>query len=371
MVKFDDERVGKELRSKHIYPPGVPKDSVPIMPLSYVLTRGKGNKIVRIQYPLILAWAGTIHSSQGKTLEKVVVSFDRLFAKGQAYVALSRVTSSDGLYLLNLDSSKIYCDPSIIDCYASMPKLELSLNALPDSRTLTVVHHNVEGLYAHRDDILRCKHLFPCDVLCLTESHCSEMQKTYDLIPGYLYKGRSRQECYHSGYDKCLADLKHAAKGGVGIFIANHLLESTEMHVVDFSFADIPIEHMGISILNSKDRRNFNVIVMYRPPKLPASYFCNEVSKLLLRIPPDSATIIVGDFNEDGHDGKQPIQTMLSTNGYKQMIKQPTTCDKNGAILDHVYICGNIAKDYMTKTKSGVIPTHFSFHEAVYLSLTE
>ncbi len=341
------------------------------MPLSYVLTRGKGNKIVRIQYPLILAWAGTIHSSQGKTLQKVVVSFDRLFAKGQAYVALSRVTSSDGLYLLDLDSNKIYCDPSIIDCYASMPKLELHLNVLPDSRTLTVVHHNVEGLYAHKDDILRCKQLFPCDVLCVTESHLSEMQNTNDLISGYQYRGRSRQECYNSGYDKCLTNLKHAAKGGVGLFIANDLLESTEMHVVDFWFADIPIEHMGISILKSKDRRNFNVIVMYRPPRLPASYFCNEVRKLLSRIPSDSATIITGDFNEDGHDEKQQVQTMFSTNGYRQMIKQPTTCDKNGATLDHMYICGNIANNYMTKKKSGVIPTHFSFHEAVYLSLTE
>lgn len=52
------------------------------------------------QYPLILAWAVTIHKAQGKTFERVIVDFDRgTFAHGQAYVALSRCTSLSGLVL--------------------------------------------------------------------------------------------------------------------------------------------------------------------------------------------------------------------------------------------------------------------------------
>jgi len=53
------------------------------------------------QYPLMLAWAVTIHKSQGKTFERVVIDFGRgTFAHGQAYVALSRCTTLNGIVLL-------------------------------------------------------------------------------------------------------------------------------------------------------------------------------------------------------------------------------------------------------------------------------
>ncbi len=52
------------------------------------------------QYPLRLAWAVTIHKSQGKTFDNVVIDIGRgAFAHGQVYVALSRCTSFDGIVL--------------------------------------------------------------------------------------------------------------------------------------------------------------------------------------------------------------------------------------------------------------------------------
>ncbi|WP_303709299.1 MULTISPECIES: ATP-dependent RecD-like DNA helicase [Microbacterium] len=52
------------------------------------------------QFPLRLAWAVTIHKSQGKTYDRAVIDLGSgAFAPGQTYVALSRLTSLDGLYL--------------------------------------------------------------------------------------------------------------------------------------------------------------------------------------------------------------------------------------------------------------------------------
>lgn len=67
------------------------------------------------QYPIRLAWAITIHKSQGLTFEKAIIDAGYAFAPGQVYVALSRCTSLDGLVLHSrISSGSIKTDQQVI-----------------------------------------------------------------------------------------------------------------------------------------------------------------------------------------------------------------------------------------------------------------
>lgn len=68
------------------------------------------------QYPIKLAWAITVHKSQGLTFEKAVIDVGQAFAPGQVYVALSRLTSLSGLILrTKIDPSVVSTDKQVVE----------------------------------------------------------------------------------------------------------------------------------------------------------------------------------------------------------------------------------------------------------------
>lgn len=86
------------------------------------------------QFPLRLAWAVTIHKSQGKTFEHVMIDLDRgAFAAGQVYVALSRCTTFEGIVLkTRIARQHIRADERIVEFLARHPyvppKAELAVD---------------------------------------------------------------------------------------------------------------------------------------------------------------------------------------------------------------------------------------------------
>jgi ATP-dependent DNA helicase PIF1 len=79
---------------------------------------GKGSS--RRQVPLMLAWALSIHKSQGQTIQYIKVNLAKAFEKGQAYVALSRATSMETLQILNFNKDSVKVDPRVIEFYSTL-----------------------------------------------------------------------------------------------------------------------------------------------------------------------------------------------------------------------------------------------------------
>lgn len=85
----------------------------------------------RRQIPLILAWALSIHKAQGQTLERVKVDLGRIFEKGQAYVALSRATTQEGLQVLNFRKDKVMAHPRVVGFYTKLYSADSAIEKKP------------------------------------------------------------------------------------------------------------------------------------------------------------------------------------------------------------------------------------------------
>ncbi|KAG7299154.1 hypothetical protein JYU34_017689 [Plutella xylostella] len=104
-VKFDDETIGIKVKDS--------EGLVAIAPSTATFQANKGyGDVERRMLPLILSWAVTVHKLQGTTLNKAVIDLGKKnFAKGQVYVALSRVKTLEGIALCDLEPRKLLTRP--------------------------------------------------------------------------------------------------------------------------------------------------------------------------------------------------------------------------------------------------------------------
>lgn len=79
--------------------------------------------VEKYQVPLLLAFATTIHKSQGMTIDLTEQDLSRCFDYGQAYTALSRVRDLSGLSLTNFSKKSIKADPEVVEYYSNLSTL--------------------------------------------------------------------------------------------------------------------------------------------------------------------------------------------------------------------------------------------------------
>ena len=108
---------------------------IKLEPEEWSLENENGKVLATVsQVPLRLAWAITIHKSQGMTLDAAEIDLSKTFEKGQGYVALSRIRNIEGLRLMGLNTMALSVDPLMLHVdgriKAASQKAEMRMEAL-------------------------------------------------------------------------------------------------------------------------------------------------------------------------------------------------------------------------------------------------
>ncbi|KKU94035.1 MAG: Exonuclease V subunit alpha [Candidatus Jorgensenbacteria bacterium GW2011_GWA1_48_13] len=96
--------------------------NISVSPESWMVEEN-GKRLAKItQIPLRLAWAITIHKSQGITLDAALIDLSAAFERGMGYVALSRVRTLDGMKLLGFNEKSLEVHPEILEFDAELQR---------------------------------------------------------------------------------------------------------------------------------------------------------------------------------------------------------------------------------------------------------
>lgn len=225
----------------------------PVSMRSATITLGGTLRCKRMQFPLSAACALTIHKSQGGTFDRVVVYYDKSQQNQLIYVALSRVTSIDGLYLTNSKNDfKFYhakgsSAPSIKeirDEYSRLSqhplatitnRIEKFLESDCRSPLVIICTINSQSFMAHSKDIETDKVLMKSDILALTETWMDESSivnlEGFELV---CSAGKSMIPRENACSDDPVARSRRIA-GGVAIYKRNSSLFDCRPLNVDIS----------------------------------------------------------------------------------------------------------------------------------------
>lgn len=184
-----------------------------------------------IQYPLRLAWAITVHKSQGMSLDYVEVDLSKSFERGMGYVALSRVRSIEGLRIIGLNDMALKVSDEIVEFDEELrEKSEGAVNGLVALEPADIKRRQVDFL-KH----IGAENLDPDDD---SKKYTSKKTKkgsskinTFDLTKNLVSEGRSLEEISRMRNLKPETILEHCEKilNGDALFDFSELYKSVSI----------------------------------------------------------------------------------------------------------------------------------------------
>ncbi len=160
------------------------------------------------QYPVRLAWAITIHKSQGLTFDKVMINASGAFAPGQTYVALSRCRTLEGIVLTSsLPSAAIISDKSVDNFNAEMRSKavdEAQLTAMVETYSV----HLLSELFSFENERIALSSFLRVMQEHLYSTYSSTVSKVEDALHAFDLKVVNVSSVFHQQYQRLLLETK-------------------------------------------------------------------------------------------------------------------------------------------------------------------
>ena len=350
-VKLDDPTAGQKSRqSDHL---SCANNWVKITRTESVFNTKKrfsnSPSIRRTQFPIMLAWACTCHKVQGLSLPSAVISFQlfkqRQFNAGQIYVALSRVTNIEGLYIIGEFTDKsIRVNAKAEVEYQRQRKESIfrpraQHNISPDSLTICLL--NTRSLSKHSVDIASDMRLFTVDLLCLTETQLESNRNVEHIqisLPSFNIDFNNVSCHRFNNIAICSKD---------DILIGCHI----KLDAISIFTLQKPTFSM----------EKISIAVIYKQQNLQNGVFYTTLCNILTE---HNIDILMGDFNFDALNDQHNLPISIRDK-YKLIVNRPTHL--SGGLLDHVYIKDTFLDKITYQTLIQNI--FFSDHDAVSFQL--
>lgn len=265
------------------------------------------------------------------------------------YVALSRLQSTDGLFITKLQEDKITVNKSVIEEMKRLrdspwkPKLKLLAEI---KRGFKIAFLNASSMHRHFEDIANDKNICSVDIACFCETRFNRKDSVDDTnLPGFI---QYRQDC--------ITGLNKRPSYGLAVYTKYPFVQEFPSNQ----------SSQGIEICVFKTEANIQItyVLVYKPPKKSTKDLCDLLITVHNKSLKDCYGIILGDFNIDWKSSskdKTNLETLLKQFGYRQVITEPTT--------DYCTTIDLIFSNLDETLDSGISEIYYSDHSLVWMTV--
>ena len=307
-IQLPEQKMGKNMRKtyKHLYNENIKNTWTPIMVVSrnfFYKTSSKTIAINRVQFPLTLSSAKTIHKSQGSTLDEVVVDMSGTVQRHCHYVAFSRVTKITGLYITKLSPEKITVDPQVKEIYEELRQYNpLKLCYTPtyhikktNPNKLVISFLNARSLNLHFEDMKVDQNFTSTDIMFFAETRfkTTDTNQKFHLDNYTIYRN-----------DQTINSSQRPSHGML-CYINNNIIINQQKK---FSSSDIEWIFIEISYKN----KIIQIVSLYKAPSTNQTTLIKTLKHIKTFIDNQNTIIILGDFNIDIYQKNKTLTNIVN-----------------------------------------------------------